>query len=128
MAVATTVTKLRVSAVGDVKLLTANVALSGTYTTGGDFFGAPAATLAASLAILGLENAVDAVIFELVGAGTPTTAFVPAYNHNTGKLQLFSSNGAAPAALAEVAAATAVGTPTYRMIAIGKGSATGVAR
>lgn len=48
--------------------------------------------------------------------GAVTTAFMPAWDGTNNKLQLFASNGAAPAALAEVANATNVATSVTRLI------------
>lgn len=46
------------------------------------------------------------------------TGYEAVYNQTTNKLQLFTSNGAAPAALAELANATAV-TGTFRVVCFG---------
>jgi hypothetical protein len=92
---------------GKSKIMGRRVTITGTYATGGfDLF--PAA--------FGLRR-IHTVIFNERGA--PATSFTYHFNSATNKVQMFGSNGAAPAALAELANATSVGTRTLDIFAIG---------
>jgi hypothetical protein len=83
------------------------VGITGTYATGG-FTIAPSA--------FGLKK-IHSIIFNEQGA--PTTSFTYHFNRATNKVQMFGSNGAAPAALAELADTTSVGTRSIDFVAIG---------
>lgn len=121
MAIVWTATVVRARSIGDVKLIIYNVTTGGTptYTTGGD-------TL--TLASLGITQLEDADDFLAVVGASPTTALYGTYNASTQKIQLFTSNGAAPAELAELAAATNVNAArTFRLTLFGKGPVVGPA-
>lgn len=70
----------------------ADVTFDSTYPVGGEPYTA---------AMFGLPS-VDLLECE-IALGSATTAYVARANHSTSKIQLFNSNGAAPAALLETA-------------------------
>lgn len=121
MAIVWTPTVVGVHAVGDLKLVRYNVATTGTptYTTTGDSL---------TLALLGITQLFDADDFLATVGANPTTALFGTYNAGTQKVQLFTSNGAAPAELAELAAATNVNAGrVFALTLMGKGPVSGPA-
>lgn len=80
---------------GSSKEVIADVTLSGTYATGGYAL------------VAGDFNLSEIYFAEAYVKAGGTTALVYLYNHTTGKLKAYGSNGAAPALLAELANATA---------------------
>lgn len=94
---------------GKAKVMGRRVSISGTYDTGG---------FALSASSFGLRRIHTIICNE---RGAPATAFPVQFNSATSKVQMFASNGAAPAALAEVANGTNVGSRVFDIIAIGWG-------
>ncbi len=92
---------------GKAKIMVRTVSITGTYATGG---------FALSPSAFGLKK-IHMIIANEQGA--PATSFVYYYNRATSLVQLFGSNGAAPAALAELVNTTPVGTRTIDILAIG---------
>lgn len=92
---------------GKAKVMLRTLTISGTYATAG---------FALSPSAFGLKKIHSIVVNE---QGAPTTSYTYHYNRATSKVQLFGSNGAAPAALAEIADTTAIGTRTVDILAIG---------
>lgn len=94
---------------GKAKVMGRRVTITGTYATGGWSLSPSAFGLSVIHTIICNERR------------APTTAFPVQFNSETSKVQMFASNGAAPAALAEVANGTNIGTRTFDIIAIGWG-------
>lgn len=99
---------------GGLKAVHATVTFTGSYATGGE-------TTSTSTweDILGLRR-IQAVIGHVGEGGPPPTTFSPVFwNPVTNKLQVGTSNGAAPALLAEKTAAAWGTAPTGQLLFIG---------
>lgn len=105
------------STAGDVRRIPIELTFSAvgdTYVTGGFTIDPRTCGL---LEVLGFTM----LSFGLTTGAAQTTSWLPQYDHQTRKIQLFGSNGAAPAALAEASAAIVVGTFIIRGEVIGRG-------
>lgn len=87
---------------GDMKSIFVDVTGDSSYPTGG---------YAVSPQAVGFTS----VIYCMLAAGSPQ-GYVPCWNQSTQKLQFFTSNGAGPAALAEVPNLTNIATATARVM------------
>lgn len=97
-----------------MQMVTVTYLAASTYATNGDTFTAAQLGLAAIDRVIAVPRAASLAA---------TTTFVPAVNGATApasiKLMLFSSNGAAPAPLVEVAATTAVAGQIVDLLVFG---------
>jgi hypothetical protein len=121
MAVATTgiVVQDRLS-IGDSKngskqIVTATVTFTGSYATAGEV-----PTGSTWEAVLGMDRISGVYGYVGEGGPPPTLLLVAYWNPVTDKLQLFTSNGAGPASLAEKTAAAYGTAPTGQLTFLGR--------
>lgn len=103
---------------GDRKVVIADLTDTGSYVVGGDL---PASGTIAQL--IGLDAELNDLEVTSAIATGGASMLAARYNEATGKIQLYTSNGAAPAAFAELTAIALPGGPyTLRVKGYGKGS------
>lgn len=103
---------------GDRKTIMLDLLDTGAYVVGGDL---PASGTIAQL--VGADFEINDFDCEYAVAAGGASLLIARYNSATGKLQLYTSNGAAPAAFAELTAIALPGGPlTIPCTIIGKGS------
>lgn len=101
---------------GRQQFVYATVTFSGSYSTAGEV-GPSSATWESTL---GLDRIFTVMGHVGEGGPPPTTLLVAYWNPVTSKLQLFTSNGAGPNALAEKTAAAYGTAPTGQLTFIGR--------
>lgn len=120
MATLTRGTVYKVFHKGDRKEIMLDLIDTGAYVVGGD---APASGSIATL--VGAEFEMNDLDCDLAVAAGGASALIARYNRATDKIQLYTSNGAAPAAFAELTAIALPGGPlTIQCTITGKGSIT----
>lgn len=113
MAVTFTVTLRKVFVIGDRKMVVANVAAAGATTAGGDVL-LPAA--------LGLADECNVLLTGAAADAGQTSFFITQWDDTDNKVAFINAT-AAVGATVPLAQSTATIAHTFRMIAIGKGTA-----
>lgn len=105
---------------GDRKRIIVDLVDTGAYVVNGDL---PASGTIATL--IGADFEINNFDCQLAMAAGNASCLLARYNDATGKVQLYTSNGAAPAAFAELTAIALPGGPlTIRCVIDGKGAIT----